>query len=73
LHVLNVYNTSTSLGVTIYISLERSNYLVNESSGFVEVCAVLEGLGVAEGIITMDILTESISATGKPTQGVSDR
>jgi len=49
---------------TIDISLERSFYFVNESSGFVEVCAVLRGLGVAEGIITVDILTESISATG---------
>ena len=46
--------------------MERSNYAVNEASGFVEVCAVLNGLGVEEGIITVDILTESISATGKP-------
>ena len=68
-----VYNTSTSLGVTIDISLERRDYFVNESSGFVEVCVVLGGLGVVEGIITVDILTESISATGKPTQRVSDR
>ena len=74
IHILNVYNTSPSLGAfTIDISLERSNYFVNESSGFVEVCAVLNGLGVAGGIITVDILTESISATGKPTQRVSDR
>jgi len=49
----------------VIISLERSNYTVNEASGFVEVCAVLEGLEMAEGIVTMDILTESISATGK--------
>ena len=49
----------------VIISLERSNYTVNEASGFVEVCAVLEGLEEAEGIVTMDILTESISATGK--------
>jgi len=74
MHVLNVYNTSTYLGAfTIDISLERSFYPVNESSGFVEVCAVLRGLRVAEGIITLHILTESISATGKPTQRVSDR
>ena len=74
MHVLNVYNTSTSLGAfTIDISLERRDYFVNESSGFVEVCVVLGGLGVVEGIITVDILTESISATGKPTQRVSDR
>jgi len=45
--------------------MERSNYAVNEGSGFVEVCAVLNGLRVEEGIITVDILTESISATGK--------
>ena len=44
--------------------MERSNYAVNEGSGFVEVCAVLSGLRVEEGIITVDILTESISATG---------
>jgi len=50
---------------SVIISLERSNFTVNEASGFVEVCTVLEGLGVAEGIITVDILTESISATGK--------
>jgi len=73
MHILNVYITSTSLGVTIDISLERRDYFVNESSGFVEVCAILNGLGVAEGIITVDILTESISATGKPTQRVSDK
>ena len=58
------------LGATIQISLERSNYSVNESSGFVEVCAVLNALGSEEGIITVDVLTESISATGKPTQRV---
>lgn len=46
--------------------MERSNYSVNEASGFVEVCAVLNGLGVEEGNITVDILSESISATGKP-------
>ena len=68
LHVLSLTGISS-----VIISLERSNYTVNEASGFVEVCSVLEGLGVAEGIITVDILTESISATGKPTQRVSDR
>lgn len=47
------------------ISIERSNYGVNEASGFVEVCAVLNGLGSEEGIITVDIITESTSATGK--------
>ena len=50
---------------SVIISLERSNFTVNEASRFAEVCTVLEGLGVAEGIITVDILTESISATGK--------
>ena len=71
MHVLDVYNSSMSLlGATIQISLERSNYSVNESSGFVEVCAVLNALGSEEGIITVDVLTESISATGKPTQRV---
>ena len=49
------------------ISLERSSYTVSEASGFVEVCADLEGLGVEEGDITVDIFTESLSATGKPT------
>jgi len=44
----------------VIISIERSNYGVNEASGFVEVCAVLNGLGSEEGIITVDILTESI-------------
>ena len=48
------------------ISLEQSSYNVSEGSGFVEVCADLEGLGVEEGDITVNIFTESISATGKP-------
>ena len=48
------------------ISLEQSSYNVSEASGFVEVCADLEGLGVEEGDITVNIFTESISATGKP-------
>ena len=60
LHILSLTGISF-----VIISLERSNYTVNEASGFVEVCAVLEGLEEAEGIVTMDILTESISATGK--------
>ena len=47
------------------ISLEQSSYNVSEASGFVEVCADLEGLGVEEGDITVNIFTESISATGK--------
>ena len=50
----------------VIISFERSNYTVNEVSGFVEVCTVLNGLGVEEGIVTVDIFTESVSATGKP-------
>ena len=48
------------------ISLEQSSYNVSEASGFVEVCADLEGLGVEEGDITVNVFTESISATGKP-------
>ena len=48
------------------ISLERSSYTVNETSDFVEVCAVLIGQGVVEGAIMVDIHTESISATGEP-------
>ena len=60
LHILSLTGISF-----VIISLERSNYTVNEASGFVEVCAVLEGLEETEGIVTMDILTESISATGK--------
>lgn len=50
------------------ISLERSSYTVSEASGFVEVCAVLEGLGVEEGVVTVNIRTENISAIGKSTQ-----
>lgn len=46
------------------LSLERNSYFVNEATGFVEVCAVLNGLG-EEGVITATILTEGNSATGK--------
>lgn len=49
------------------ISLERNSYTVSEASGFVEVCVILEGLGVEEDDITVDVFTESISATGKLT------
>ena len=49
------------------ISLERRSYTVSEASGFVEVCVILEGLGVEEDDITVNIFTESISATGKLT------
>ena len=49
------------------ISLERRSYTVSEDSGFVEVCVILESLGVEEVDITVDIFTESISAIGKPT------
>ena len=60
---MNVFLTGIN---SVIISLERSNYTVNEASGFVEVCAVLDGLGVVEGVVTVDVLTESISATGEP-------
>ena len=46
------------------LSLERNSYFVNEATGFVEVCAVLNGLG-EESVITATILTEGNSATGK--------
>ena len=64
-------HTQISLtGVTsAIISLERRSYNVSEGSGFVEVCADLEGLGVEEDAITVNIFTESISATGKLTLG----
>ena len=62
---------SISTGATVAISLERSSYTVSENSGFVEVCIVLSGLGVVEDAIIVDILTESISATGKPALKVS--
>jgi len=55
------------------ISLERSSYTVSENSGFVEVCTILNGLGVVEDVIIVDFLTESISATGKPALKVSAR
>ena len=51
---------------TVIISLERTSYTVSEASGFVEVCVILEGLGVEEGAITVDLVTESSTATGKP-------
>ena len=51
---------------TVIISLERTSYTVDEASGFVEVCVILEGLGVEEGDITVDLVTESSTATGKP-------
>jgi len=58
-YLLRIYLNTTGR-TTVIISMERSNYGVNEASGFVEVCAVLNGLGFEEGIITVDILTESI-------------
>ena len=64
---------SISTGATVAISLERSSYTVSENSGFVEVCTILNGLGVVEDAIIVDILTESISATGKPALKVSAR
>jgi len=55
-----------SIGGAVIISLERTRYTVNEASSYVEVCVVLNGLGV-EGVITVGIFTESNTATGKPT------
>lgn len=55
-----------SIGGTVIISLERTRYTVSEASSNVEVCVVLNGLGV-EGVITVGIFTESNTATGKPT------
>ena len=49
------------------ISLERTSYTVTENSSFVEVCVILEGLGVEGNDITVDILTESGTAIGKQT------
>lgn len=65
-YLLRIYLNTTGR-TTVIISLERSSYTVSEASGFVEVCAVLEGLGVEEGVVTVDIRTENISAIGKPT------
>ena len=50
--------------ITVILSLERNSYFVNEATGFVEVCVVLNGLG-EEGVITATILTKGNSATGK--------
>ena len=61
---IQIYLTGRNSAI---ISLERTNYTVSEASGFVEVCVNLEGLGVEEDAITVDIVTESISAIGKPT------
>ena len=69
MHLVACMYTQISLtGITsAIISLERRSYTVGEGSGFVEVCADLEGLGVEEDDITVNIFTESISATGKLT------
>ena len=69
MHLVACMYTQISLTGTssAIISLERRNYNVSEDSGFVEVCIILEGLGVEEDDITVNIFTESISATGKLT------
>ena len=54
------------------ISLEQSSYSVSETSGFVEVCVVFEGLGVEDGVVTVDVSTRMITATGKATTNTSD-
>lgn len=54
------------------ISLEQSSYTVNETSGSVEVCVVFEGLGVEEGVITVDVSTQMNTATGKATTTTTD-
>ena len=63
--IRNMYVHPGTAG-TVIISLERTSYTVDEASGFVEVCVILEGLGVEEGAITVDLVTESSTATGKP-------
>ena len=60
-------NVLISTVATVFISLERTSYTVTENSGFIEVCVILEVLGVEENDITVDILTESSTATGKQT------
>ena len=62
-----LHNNYISTAATVMISLERTSYTVTENSSFVEVCVILEGLGVEEDDITVNIFTESISATGKLT------
>ena len=54
------------------ISLEQSSYTVSETSGSVEVCVVFEGLGVEEGVITVDVSTQMNTATGKATRTTTD-
>ena len=63
--IRNIYVHPGTAG-TVIILLERTSYTVSEASGFVEVCVILEGLGVEEGAITVDLVTESSTATGKP-------
>jgi len=55
----------------VVISLEQSSYSVSETSGFVEVCVVFEGLGVEDGVVTVDVSTQMITATGKATTDTS--
>ena len=60
------------VGSSVIISLEQSSYSVSETSGFVEVCVVFEGLGVEDGVVTVDVSTQMITATGKATTDTSD-
>lgn len=60
------------VGSSVVISLEQSSYSVSETSGFVEVCVVFEGLGVEDGVVTVDVSTQMITATGKATTDTSD-
>ena len=66
-HSLLHNDVFVSTAATVFISLERNSYTISESSGFVEVCVILEGLGVEEDKITVEIFTESSTATGKQT------
>lgn len=62
--ILKLNLSCSLLCAAVDISLDQTQYIVEEANGFVEVCAELVG-GIIERMVVVDLISDNIDATGK--------